>query len=77
MKQNITVTLDKELIRRAKVIAAERAKSVSGLLADEIERLVSENDRYEEAKTAAIAELRRGYRLGGGPLPRRGEVYDR
>jgi post-segregation antitoxin (ccd killing protein) len=77
MKQNITVTLDKETIRKAKVVAAERSTSVSRLLADEIERLVEEHDRYTEAKRNAIAELRRGYDLGGGPLPGRDEIYDR
>ncbi len=77
MKQNITVTLDKETIRKAKVVAAERSTSVSRLLADEIERLVAEHDRYTEAKRNAIAELRHGYDLGGGPLPRRDEMYDR
>jgi hypothetical protein len=77
MKQNITVALDKETIRKAKVVAAERSTSVSRLLADEIERLVAEHDRYNEAKRSAIAELRRGYRLGGGRLPRRDEIYER
>lgn len=77
MKQNITVALDKETIRKAKVVAAERSTSVSRLLADEIERLVAEHDRYNEAKRSAIAELRRGYRLGGGRLPGRDEIYER
>lgn len=77
MKQNITVALDKETIRKAKVVAAERSTSVSRLLAGEIERLVAEHDRYNEAKRSAIAELRRGYRLGGGRLPRRDEIYER
>jgi hypothetical protein len=76
MKQNITVALAKETIRKAKVVAAERSTSVSRLLADEIERIVAEHDRYGEAKRASIAELRRGYDLGGGPLPGRDEVYD-
>lgn len=76
MKQNITVALDKETIRKAKVVAAERSTSVSRLLADEIERIVTEHDRYEEAKRASIAELRRGYDLGGGPPPRRDGIYD-
>ena len=77
MKQNITIALDRETIRRAKVLAAERGSSVSRVLAAELERLVSERDRYQAAKTEAIAELRRGYRLGGGPLPRRDEVHER
>jgi len=76
-KQNITVALDKEVVRKAKLVAAKRATSVSRLLADEIERLVAEHDRYERAKASAIAELRRGYDLGGGALPRRDEVYQR
>lgn len=77
MKQNITLALDKEIVRKAKVLAAERSTSVSRLLSDEIERIVGERDRYEKAKVAAIAELRRGYHLGGDPLPRRDEVYER
>jgi len=77
MKQNITLALDKELVRKAKVLAAERSTSVSRMLADEIERIVGERDRYEKAKVAAIAELRRGYHLGGGRLPSRDEIYDR
>jgi len=77
MKQNITLALDKEVVRKAKVLAAERSTSVSRLLAEEIERVVGERDRYESAKALAIAELRRGYRLGGGALPRRDEIYER
>jgi predicted transcriptional regulator len=78
MKQNITIALDKETVRKAKVLAAERGSSVSRVLSEELERLVGEQDRYQAARTDAIAELRRGYRLGGGgPLPRRDEIYER
>jgi len=77
MKQNVTLALDQEILKKARVLAAERSTSVSRLLAGEIERIVGERDRYAKAKQAAIAELRRGYHLGGGPLPRRDEIYDR
>jgi predicted DNA-binding protein len=77
MKQNITIALDKETIRKAKVLAAERGSSVSRVVSEEIEKLVGERDRYQTARAEAIAELRRGYRLGGGPLPRRDEIYER
>jgi predicted transcriptional regulator len=77
MKQNLTIALDKETIRKAKVLAAERGSSVSRVLSQELERLVGAQDRYQAAKTDAIAELRRGYHLGGGPLPRRDEIYER
>lgn len=76
MKQNITLTVDKNVLRKARILAAERSTSVSGLLAAELERIIGERDRYERAKSAAIAELRRGYDLGGGTLPSRDEIYD-
>ncbi|MEO8511685.1 MAG: hypothetical protein ABI534_10670 [Chloroflexota bacterium] len=77
MKQNITLALDRETVRKAKVLAAERGSSVSRVLSQEIERLVRERERYQAAKTGAIAELRRGYRLGGVPMPSRDELHER
>lgn len=77
MKQNITIALDRSVVKKAKVLAAERSTSISQMLADEVERMVGERDRYAEAKRQAIAELRRGYRLGGGALPRREGLHER
>ncbi len=77
MKQNITLTVDKEVLRQARILAAERSTSVSGLLAMELERIIGKRDRYEKAKAEAIAELRRGYDLGGGTPPTRDEIYER
>lgn len=77
MKQNVTLAVDSELLRKARVLAAERSTSVSGMLAAELERIIGERDRYEKAKVEAIAELRRGYHLGGGPVPSRAETYER
>jgi len=36
MKHNITLSLDRELITKAKIIAAQRNSSVSRLLAEEL-----------------------------------------
>lgn len=77
MKQNITLSVDKEVLRKARVLAAERSTSVSGLLAAELERIIGERDRYETAMVGAVAELRRGYHLGGGRLPIRDEACER
>ncbi|MCZ7625364.1 MAG: DUF6364 family protein [Candidatus Methylomirabilis sp.] len=38
MGHNITLRLDKELIRKAKVLAAQQGTSVSGLLARRLEQ---------------------------------------
>jgi plasmid stability protein len=77
MQRNITLTLDDDLIHRARVLAARRNRSVSALLREELTRLVAEDEAYETAKRAALKRLSRGARLGGGPLPRRDELHDR
>jgi erythromycin esterase-like protein len=70
MKQNITLTLEQELVRKARVLAAERGTSGSRLLADELARLVTDAERYERAKAQALADLDRGLHLGAQPAPR-------
>jgi hypothetical protein len=76
MKRNLTVQLDDDVIRRAKVLAAKRGTSVSGLVAAELARLVTEDERYEEAwrraRTAmGDATVRSGRRWN------RDELHDR
>lgn len=70
MKQNITLSLDRELLARARVLAARRSTSVSALLADELTCLVAEADAYEQARRSAEAHLQRGLHLGGEPAER-------
>ncbi len=78
MAQNLTVRLDAETIRKARVLAARRSTSISRFIAEEIERLVGEDERYERARAAALADLARGFDLGSeGHLPPRESVYDR
>jgi predicted transcriptional regulator len=77
MQRNITLTLDDDLIRKARVLAARRNRSVSALLREELFRLVSEDDTYETAKRAALERLEQGAHLGGGSLPSRDELYER
>jgi hypothetical protein len=76
MKRNLTVQLDDDVIRRAKVLAAKRGTSVSGLVAAELSRLVAEDERYEEAwrraRTAMGEAAGRGGRRWG-----RDELHDR
>jgi len=55
MKQNLATSLDRELIRRARVIAASRGSSVSTLVALELFRTVEEAEAYERAKRQPLA----------------------
>jgi hypothetical protein len=76
VKRNLTVQLDDDVIRRAKVLAAKRGVSVSGLVATELARLVAEDERYEEAWRRARKAM--GEAAGrGGRRWERDELYDR
>ncbi len=78
MYRNLTVRLEEGTIRKAKIVAAKRSTSVSRLVADEIDRLVREDEAYEQARIEALADLESGFDLGSsGNLPEREATYDR
>lgn len=62
--QNVTVSLPKSILRRVKIIAAERHTSVSGMLVRALEEIVGEADRYERARRRHLALLDAPYDLG-------------
>ncbi len=76
-KQNITLRLDRQTLRRAKVLAAKRNTSISGLLAEQIEALVGEDEAYDRAQREALALLDRGFHLGGVIAATREEWHER
>lgn len=76
-KQNVTISLSTQTVRKAKILAAKRSTSISGLLAEEVERLVDADEVYERAAASAIARMKRGFHLGGGPLVSRDELHER
>jgi hypothetical protein len=76
-KQNITVQLDRETIRKAEVLAAKRGTSVSGLLARQIRKMVGEEEIYESSRRAALELLEKGFHLGGSIPVSRGELHER
>jgi hypothetical protein len=69
-KRNLTVQLDEDVIQQAKVLAARRGTSVSTMVAAELERLVADDDRYEDA-------FRRAQRALAGATPRGGRRWSR
>ena len=77
MPRNITLAMDEDTLRKARVLAAERNISVSALLRRELRRLVERSDAYQLAHEAARRRLARGAHLGCGPLPLREELYER
>jgi len=76
MAQNITLSMDSELLKAARVLAAERGLSVSKLLAQELERLVRNTQAHKKAREQALANLNRGFHLGNAKFDREA-LYDR
>lgn len=70
MKQNITLAMEVEVLKSARVLAAQQGTSVSRLLAGELERLVNDDQQHHRAKQQALAALDRGFHLGGGRIDR-------
>ena len=76
MKTNLTLKLDANLIREAKVLAAKQGTSVSRLLTEQLETLIRRDKVYERAKHRALTRLERGFNLGGTPASR-DELHER
>jgi hypothetical protein len=75
-KRNLTIQLDEATIRHAKVVAAHRGMSLSGLVAQQLNDLAEADQRYERARSIAFEALD-GATGGGAPNWRREELYDR
>ena len=77
MKQNITLSIDKDLIHKAKIIAAQRRTSISGMLSYELEKMIHQYEHYQRAKRNALEHLKKGYHLGGRGIENREELHER
>jgi hypothetical protein len=76
-KQNLTISLDRRAIQNAKILAARRSTSISGLLARQIEILLGEEEAYERAERQAMALLEQGFHLGGVIRASRDDLHER
>ncbi len=76
-KQNVTISLSRQVLKKARILAARRETSISGLLAHEIEFLVAGEDAYERAELQAMALLNKGFQLGGKIRVSRDELHER
>ena len=56
-KQNVTISLSRQVLKKARILAARRETSISGLLAQEVEFLVGQEEAYERAENQALALL--------------------
>jgi hypothetical protein len=75
-KANLTLQLEEDVIRRARILAAKRGTSVSAMVARELANLVVDEARYEEARSRA-EKLMRTASPRGGRSWQRDELHDR
>jgi hypothetical protein len=75
-KRNLTIQLDEETIRHARVVAAHRGVSVSGLVSQQLSELVEADARYEHARQVALDAMA-GAVGRGAPAWRREELHER
>ena len=77
MKQNITLSIEKETIKKGKIIAAHNDTSLSKMLSNTLEKIVDKEDQYEASKKRAMQYLRKGFHLGGKITWKREDLYER
>lgn len=77
MKRNVTLKLDADLLREAKVLAAKQGTSLSGMVSEHLEEIVRRELAYENAKARALRRLEEGLDLQWSPPASREELHGR
>ena len=75
--KTVTITLSEEAVRWVWARAAEQNRSVSSRLAEQVERMRRDDDRYEVAMASALARKPRRMEWIDGRRPTREELHDR
>jgi hypothetical protein len=76
--KNITLSMPEELVRRARVLAAQRDTSVSALVARLLEQLVGDGRDYDDVAAQERRVMQEGIGLRVGDITSsRHEVHER
>ncbi len=78
-RQNVTLSIDKSLLKKAKMIAVSEDKSLSELLRESLESRIRETTGYKKAQGRQLKALKKGYNLGtkGEIAVSREEIHER
>jgi hypothetical protein len=77
MKRNITLKIDADLLREARILTTQEGTSPSAVVATRPEQIVRERKSYHQARRRAIARLRKGFDLRWMPASSRNELHER
>ena len=77
--QNVTLSIPKDILRKAKILAIQRNTSLSGLLTQTLAEMVSRQEGYEQAQRRNLSLLKSGLDLGtqGQITWRREDLHER
>jgi len=64
VKQNVTISIPKDILMKARHIAVSRQTSLSRLLAEILEDIVEKDEAYNKAKGRQLAMMKNGLNLG-------------
>lgn len=76
-KQNLTVSLSTQTVQKARILAAKRSTSISGLVAAQIETLLEADEAYDSAHRAALDLMEQGFHMGGTHSTDRDALHER
>lgn len=76
-KRNITLKLDRDLLRQIRILAAEEDTSISALISARLREVIDLKKGRDVSKMKSLARMRKGYDLGFTPPASRDELYER
>lgn len=78
-KQNITLSLPKNLLKKAKALATKEDKSLSQLIREVLEEKIKKSGEYKKAMQRQLKILKEGFNLGteGRFSIKRSELHER
>jgi hypothetical protein len=62
--QNVTLSIPKDILRKAKFLAVQKNTSLSGLLTQTLVDLIAHQEAYDLARRRNLVLLQRGFDLG-------------
>jgi plasmid stability protein len=75
--KNVTITLEEDVARWARVWAAEHETSVSRMLGEALKEKMQQEGRYGRAQAQYFAQAPKALKTSETRYPKRGELYDR
>lgn len=74
---NLTISIDEEILKKARMRALEEGTSVNAILRQHLERFVGMGNQYRQATDNILAIARRSKAASKGRRWTRDEIYDR